>query len=101
VKYTVPEVDEVTTKGRLTGRKIRADLTHPEDTVELEVPALEQYVFDELEIKNAYSDVATKITEKTAGVVVETIQGAAGFITPENDYLKKLKKQSFKLSQAA
>lgn len=65
VKYTIPEVDEVTTKGRLTGRKIRADLTHPEDTVELEVPALEQYVFDELEIKNAYSDVATKITEKT------------------------------------
>lgn len=35
----------------------------------------------------------TQITEKTAGVVVETIQGAAGFITPENDFLKKLKKR--------
>lgn len=35
----------------------------------------------------------SKITEKTAGVVVETIQGAAGFIVPENDYLKKLKKR--------
>lgn len=33
------------------------------------------------------------ITDKTAGVIVETIQGAAGFITPNNDYLKKLKKR--------
>ena len=41
---------------------------------------------------NNEEDLA-KITEKTAGVVVETIQGAAGFITPENDYLKKLKKR--------
>ncbi|MDR1877771.1 MAG: aspartate aminotransferase family protein [Flavobacteriaceae bacterium] len=32
-----------------------------------------------------------EITEKTACVVVETIQGAAGFITPKDDYLKKLK----------
>ena len=32
-----------------------------------------------------------KITEKTAGVILETIQGAAGFLLPENDYLKKLK----------
>ena len=32
-----------------------------------------------------------KITEKTAGVILETIQGAAGFLVPENDYLKKLK----------
>lgn len=39
---------------------------------------------------NEEEDLA-KITEKTAGVVVETIQGAAGFITPENNYLKKLK----------
>ncbi|MDO4881400.1 MAG: aspartate aminotransferase family protein [Capnocytophaga sp.] len=34
-----------------------------------------------------------KITEKTAGVVLETIQGGAGFITPTNDYLKKVKKR--------
>jgi len=32
-----------------------------------------------------------KITTKTAGVVVETIQGASGFRLPENNYLKKLK----------
>ena len=31
------------------------------------------------------------ITEKTACVILETIQGAAGFLVPENDYLKKLK----------
>ena len=34
-----------------------------------------------------------QITEKTAGVVLETIQGAAGFIMPENDYLIKLKRR--------
>lgn len=34
-----------------------------------------------------------QITKKTAGVVVETIQGAAGFITPNLDYLPKLKKR--------
>ena len=32
-----------------------------------------------------------KITSKTAGVVLETIQGGAGFIVPENNYLKKVK----------
>lgn len=32
-----------------------------------------------------------KITTKTAGVVVETIQGASGFRLPINGYLKKLK----------
>ncbi|MGV4414353.1 aspartate aminotransferase family protein [Chryseobacterium sp. T1] len=32
-----------------------------------------------------------KITEKTACVVVETIQGAAGFITPNSDYFINLK----------
>lgn len=32
-----------------------------------------------------------KITEKTACVIMETIQGAAGFLVPQNDYLKKLK----------
>ena len=32
-----------------------------------------------------------KITHKTAGVVLETIQGGAGFITPSDNYLKKVK----------
>ena len=32
-----------------------------------------------------------RITEKTACVILETIQGAAGFLVPANDYLKKLK----------
>ncbi len=34
-----------------------------------------------------------KITDKTAAVILETIQGAAGFIVPENDYLAKVKKR--------
>nr|WP_298000630.1 aspartate aminotransferase family protein [uncultured Flavobacterium sp.] len=34
-----------------------------------------------------------RITEKTATVVLETIQGSAGFITPENDYLLKVRKR--------
>lgn len=41
---------------------------------------------------NSESDL-NKITDKTAGVVVETIQGASGFRLPQNDYLKKLKKR--------
>lgn len=32
-----------------------------------------------------------KITTKTAGVILETIQGGAGFIESQNDYLKKVK----------
>ena len=32
-----------------------------------------------------------KITTKTAGVILETIQGGAGFIEPKNDYLQKVK----------
>jgi acetylornithine/succinyldiaminopimelate/putrescine aminotransferase len=32
-----------------------------------------------------------KITTKTAGVLLETIQGGAGFIEPQNDYLKKVR----------
>jgi acetylornithine/N-succinyldiaminopimelate aminotransferase len=32
-----------------------------------------------------------KITEKSAAVLLETIQGAAGFLVPNDDYLKKLK----------
>lgn len=33
------------------------------------------------------------ITEKTAAVVLETIQGGAGFIMPEGDYLQKVRKR--------
>ena len=33
------------------------------------------------------------ITTKTAAVLLETIQGGAGFILPENDYLKKVKER--------
>lgn len=32
-----------------------------------------------------------KITNNTAGVILETIQGGAGFIQSQNDYLKKVK----------
>ena len=32
-----------------------------------------------------------KITEKTAAVVVEPVQGATGFITPKNNWLQKLR----------
>ncbi|MBL7472138.1 aspartate aminotransferase family protein [Robertkochia sediminum] len=32
-----------------------------------------------------------KITEETAGVILETIQGGAGFIEPKNHYLEKVK----------
>lgn len=34
-----------------------------------------------------------KITEKTAGVLLETIQGGAGFIEPENNYLAKVRQR--------
>lgn len=34
-----------------------------------------------------------KITSKTAGILLETIQGGAGFIQPENDFLKKVRKR--------
>lgn len=34
-----------------------------------------------------------KITSKTAGVILETIQGGAGFIQPQNDYLTKVKQR--------
>lgn len=38
-------------------------------------------------------DDISKITSKTAGVILETIQGGAGFIEPTNGYLEKVKKQ--------
>ena len=34
-----------------------------------------------------------KITTNTAGVILETIQGGAGFIEPKNDYLVKVKQR--------
>jgi len=38
---------------------------------------------------NSERDIA-QISEKTAAVVLETIQGGAGIILPQNDYLKKV-----------
>ena len=34
-----------------------------------------------------------QINENTAGVILESIQGGAGFIQPQNDYLKKVKQR--------
>lgn len=34
-----------------------------------------------------------KITHKTAGIILETIQGGAGFIQPHNDFLKKVRQR--------
>jgi acetylornithine/succinyldiaminopimelate/putrescine aminotransferase len=34
-----------------------------------------------------------KINTETAAIILETIQGGAGFIQPENDYLKKVRKR--------
>lgn len=34
-----------------------------------------------------------KITTQTAGIILETIQGSAGFVTPENDYFLKVRKR--------
>ena len=39
---------------------------------------------------NNFSDIE-KITDSTAGVILETIQGGAGFIEPKKGYLKKVK----------
>ena len=41
---------------------------------------------------NNFEDIQ-KITSKTAAVILETIQGGAGFIVPENDYLLKVKQR--------
>ncbi|NJX14717.1 aspartate aminotransferase family protein [Tamlana crocina] len=38
-----------------------------------------------------------QITTKTACVILETIQGGAGFIEPENNYLKKVQEQCHKV----
>ncbi|WP_297332389.1 aspartate aminotransferase family protein [Flavobacterium sp.] len=34
-----------------------------------------------------------KITDKTAGIILETIQGGAGFIEPHNNFLKKVRER--------
>lgn len=34
-----------------------------------------------------------KITTKTAGIILESIQGGAGFIQPQNDFLKKVRQR--------
>jgi len=39
----------------------------------------------------------TLINSKTSAVILETIQGGAGFITPSKNYLKKIKKQCQKV----
>lgn len=38
-------------------------------------------------------DDIQKITTKTAGIILESIQGGAGFIEPQNDFLAKVKKR--------
>lgn len=48
------------------------------------VPGIKFITFNDLNDLN-------KITSNTAGVILETIQGGAGFIESQNDYLKKVK----------
>jgi len=38
-----------------------------------------------------------QITEKTAGVILESIQGGAGFIEPKNDYFKKIRQRCWEV----
>ena len=38
-------------------------------------------------------DDIQKITTRTAGIILETIQGSAGFITPTNNFLQKVKQR--------
>ncbi len=45
---------------------------------------------------NSISDLK-RITKKTAAVILETIQGAAGFIEPEDNYLQKVKNRCKKV----
>jgi acetylornithine aminotransferase len=48
-------------------------------------------------IKYNYEKDINNITSKTAAVILETIQGGAGFITPKNNYLKKIKERCKKV----
>lgn len=52
-------------------------------------PLLPMITFIEFNNEEEFS----KITEKTACVIAETIQGAAGFLTPSQNYFKNLKKR--------
>ncbi len=52
-------------------------------------PLLPMISFIEFNNENEFD----KITEKTACVIMETIQGAAGFLVPADDYLVRLKKR--------
>jgi len=52
-------------------------------------PLLPMVSFIEFNNENDFD----KITEKTACVIMETIQGAAGFLVPDPDYLVRLKKR--------
>lgn len=52
-------------------------------------PLLPRISFIEFNNENEFD----KITEKTACVIMETIQGAAGFLVPADDYLVRLKKR--------
>ncbi len=52
-------------------------------------PLLPLVDFIEFDNENEFE----KITEKTACVIAETIQGAAGFLVPQKDYFKNLKKR--------
>ena len=45
---------------------------------------------------NSYTDI-NKIDIKTAGVILETIQGGAGFIIPKKGYLKRIKERCEKV----
>jgi len=48
-------------------------------------------------IRFNYDKDIGKITSKTAAVILETIQGGAGFITPQNNYLKKIRERCNKV----
>lgn len=50
---------------------------------------------DFIEFNN--EDDLTKITKKTACVILETIQGGAGFIVPKNHYLEKVRERCDKV----
>lgn len=64
VQYTIPEIEEVTSNGRHTGKKIRDPLINPDSKVKLEVPALDQMTFNEQDIKSAYGTVSSNIISK-------------------------------------
>ncbi len=53
----------------------------------------EPMVGDITHIQFNCSTCISVITEKTAAVILETIQGGAGFIMPENNYLQKIKQR--------